>query len=415
MGNTQETMPAGTSATPGTPGTGEVDSRVRSAEEREIVAFAADLAAELAPHAAELDAAGVMVTGQIERLQRAGYAGLTVPTAYGGRGANLYSFLLAQERLAEGDASATLVLGWHLGITQSLQYTHAWPEALYEGFCREAVAGRALVNACGTEPETGSPSRGGRPTTIAVAVEGGYRITGRKTWATGSHKLSHIIVTATIPELDRVGEFLVLAGAEGLTIEDTWNTMAMRGTGSHTLHLQDVFVPTVQALDIVQPGEKMRRSSDGSGWLLHIPATYMGVANAARRYALEFANRHAPNSLGKPIATVPHIRDKIGRIEVLRESARTLLYDVAARYDATPLALRPALRADLGVAKYVATNHAVEIVDLCMRIVGGQSLFATEPLERYYRDVRAGLHNPPMDDATLAMLATRALAAHLPQ
>ncbi|MCY0902473.1 MAG: acyl-CoA/acyl-ACP dehydrogenase, partial [Firmicutes bacterium] len=183
MANTQETMAAGTSATPGT---GEVDSRVRSAEEREIVAFAADLAAELAPHAAELDAAGVMVTGQIERLQRAGYAGLTVPTAYGGRGANLYSFLLAQERLAEGDASATLVLGWHLGITQSLQYTHAWPEALYEGFCREAVAGRALVNACGTEPETGSPSRGGRPTTIAVAVEGGYRITGRKTWATGS-------------------------------------------------------------------------------------------------------------------------------------------------------------------------------------------------------------------------------------
>lgn len=385
------------------------DVRIRNEEERALVNWAAGLADELSEKAGEYDEAGVFVYHQLDLLQKAGYGGLTVPKVYGGKGANLYSFLLAQERLAEGDASAALVMGWSLGITQSLQDTHAWPEDLYESFCRAAVAGDAMVNACATEPETGSPSRGGRPTTEAQAVDGGYRLTGHKTWATGSLKLSHIIVTAYIPDLDRVGEFLLRQGAQGLVIEETWNTMSMRGTGSHTLHLQDVFVPAHDALDIILPGERARRSADGSGWMLHIPATYLGVANAARRYAIEFAKHYTPNSLGKPIATVSHIRDKFARIELLRETARTLLYDVAARYDAAPAVERPKLRTDLGLAKVVAMNHAIEIVDLCMRVVGGQSLWKTQPLERYYRDVRAGLHNPPMEDATMAQLATRAL------
>lgn len=385
------------------------DVRIRTEEEREIVEWAAELAQRLSIKARVYDQAGTFVYEQIELLQQAGYAGLTVPQQYGGRGANLYSFLLAQERLAEGDSSAALVLGWSLGITLSLQDTHAWPEDLYAQYCRAAVAGEALLNACATEPETGSPSRGGRPTTQAIAVDGGYRLTGHKTWATGSFKLSHIIVTAYIPERDRVGEFLLHQGAPGLTIEETWDTMSMRGTGSHTLHLHDVFVPSHEALDIMEPGARARRSADGSGWMLHIPATYLGVANAARRFAIDFAKTYTPNSLGKPIATVAHIRDKIARIELLRESARALLYDVAARYDAAAVADRPKMRTDLGLAKVVAINAAIEIVDLSMRVVGGQSLWNTQPLERYYRDVRAGLHNPPMEDAAMAQLANRAL------
>lgn len=60
-------------------------------------------------------------------------------------------------------------------------------------------------------------------------------------------------------------------------------------------------------------------------------------------------------------------------------------------------------------AKYLVTNHAVEIVDLAMRLVGGASLSLNFPLQRYYRDVRAGLHHPPMDDVTLSSLAKDAL------
>jgi len=63
----------------------------------------------------------------------------------------------------------------------------------------------------------------------------------------------------------------------------------------------------------------------------------------------------------------------------------------------------------LGAAKLVATNNAIRIVDRAMRIAGISGLFRSLPLERYYRDVRAGLSNPPMDDNVLASLAEAAL------
>ncbi len=390
-----------------------MDPFVRNAEEQALVDWVAGLAARLAENSAAYDNSGTFVDGQIRILHQAGYSALTAPREFGGRGAALYPFLLAQERLAEGDAAAALVMGWHLGITQSLRETRAWPDELYRSFCEQCAAIGALVNSCATEPETGSPSRGGRPTTTARKVDGGFLINGHKTWATGSPLLTHIIVTAFVPEQDRVGEFLLLQGTHGLTLSESWDSMSMRGTGSHTFELRDVFVPDERALDFVAPGQKMRRSSDGSGWMLHIPATYLGIANVARRYALSFAGTHSPTSLqGKTIATIPQVREKLGRIEVLRDTSRTMLYTTAARYDeAAERETRQGMRAELGLAKYVATNAAVEMVDLAMRVVGGNSLLRSTPLERAYRDVRAGLHNPPMDDVTLNILAERALTA----
>ncbi len=385
-----------------------MDPFVREKDQK-LLAWVGELADQIAPIGVQADRDGQFASKQIEILQQAGYTALTVPKEFGGHGATLYQMLLAQECLAEGDPSSALVLGWHLGITLSLHDTKAWPDELYADLCRKAVNGKALVNSCASEPITGSPSRGGRPSTTATPVEGGYRITGKKTWSTGSQMLSHIMVTAYIKDLDRIGEFLVLAGSPGLSIDETWDSIAMRGTGSHTLVLQDVFVPTERALDIVAVGQRTKRSSDGGGWMLHIPATYLGIANAARKYAINYAVTYAPNSLDKPISSVPHVRDKIGRMEVLRQTARTLLYDTARRYEEAQPDVRMQMRPDLGLAKYVATNAAVQIVDLAMRIVGGNSLLQTTPLERYYRDVRAGLHNPPMDDNTLHQLTERAI------
>ncbi|WP_409348192.1 acyl-CoA dehydrogenase family protein [Paenibacillus gyeongsangnamensis] len=90
-------------------------------------------------------------------------------------------------------------------------------------------------------------------------------------------------------------------------------------------------------------------------------------------------------------------------------TARSLLYAVADRWDREKED-RPALKPELGLAKYVATNNAIKIVDLAMRIVGAASLSRKRPLERYYRDVRAGLHNPPMDSTVLHTFACAALS-----
>ncbi len=387
-----------------------MQARIRDAADKELITWVGTLADELAKKAEQYDRDGLFVGEQIAYLQRAGYGGLTAPKKYGGRGCDLYQLLLAQERMAHGDPSAALVMGWHLGITYSLSLTDAWPEELYAKFCRDAVKGAALVNACGTEPDSGSPSRGGRPATTATRVDGGFHITGAKTWATGSPAITHILVTAFVTEEDRVGEFLVHQGAAGLRMEPSWNSMAMRGSGSHTLVLEDVFVPDEALLDLVMPGQRTKRSGDASGWLLHIPATYLGVANAACDYTIDFVKQYTPSSLGQPIATVPHVREKIGRLEAQRHVAEMVLLSTARRYDeATTSEERRAMREDLSLAKYAVTNAAVEMVDLAMRTVGGQSILRSHPLERFYRDVRAGLHNPPMDDVTLRILSDRAL------
>jgi alkylation response protein AidB-like acyl-CoA dehydrogenase len=187
-----------------------------------------------------------------------------------------------------------------------------------------------------------------------------------------------------------------------VTLVETWDTLGMRATGSHDVVLDGVFVDKDKRLS----GKGM---DDGGGWLLHIPACYMGIALAARDYAIEFARSYRPNHMNEPIAALPSVQQSIGEMEIELRTARSLLYAAADRWDREKED-RPALKPELGLAKYVATNNAIKIVDLAMRIVGAASLSRNRPLERYYRDVRAGLHNPPMDSAVLHTLAKAALA-----
>jgi alkylation response protein AidB-like acyl-CoA dehydrogenase len=203
-----------------------------------------------------------------------------------------------------------------------------------------------------------------------------------------------------------VATFLVHKDMAGVRIEDTWNTLGMRGTGSNDLVLEDVHIPADHYLDQavpVEPGMQPRQAI----WGLLIAAVYLGIAQGARNEALRFARQRRPNSLKQQsIASVPHIQDKVGRMEIALLESKSLLFSLAEQYCDEPDSVGAAL---VGAAKFSATNHAVEIVDIAMRIVGAASLALTSPLQRYYRDVRAGLHNPPMDDAALAALAKKVL------
>ncbi|MCL6489847.1 MAG: acyl-CoA dehydrogenase, partial [Alicyclobacillus mali] len=104
------------------------------------------------------------------------------------------------------------------------------------------------------------------------------------------------------------------------------------------------------------------------------------------------------------------VEQKLGEMELKLLAARTLLYDLARRFDAASPGERVKLQPQFGAVKTIATNAANQVVDLAMRIVGGRSLSRALPLERYYRDVRAGLHNPPMDDVVYSNLVKAALA-----
>ncbi|MFD2611273.1 acyl-CoA dehydrogenase family protein [Paenibacillus gansuensis] len=390
-----------------------MDHFVRNDREQARVLAVEKLAAVFAERAERHDREGSFPFENFADLREAGYLKLTVPAEYGGDDISLYELVQLQERLAYGDGSTALAVGWHIGQVHHLRHSGKWPEALFAEFCRAIVSEGAMVNTFATEAASGSPSRGGIPETTAVRADGGWRITGRKTYSTLSPILERFVVSAYLPEEDTVSEFLLSRG-EGVRLVETWDTLGMRATGSHDVVLEGAYVEERMRIpggngtpNNVSSGA-LRTTDDGGGWLLHIPACYMGIALAARDYALAFARSYQPNSLSAPIAALPAVQQSIAEMEVQLRTARTLLYAAAERWDRDAEG-RPAMRHELGLAKYTVTNNAIRIVDLAMRIVGADSLSRRRPLERYYRDVRAGLHNPPMDSSVLQGLAQAAL------
>ena len=350
-----------------------------------------------------MDEQGSFPFENINDLKESGYTALTVPKQYGGKEISLYELVRLQERLAEGDGSTGLSIGWHMGIIKNLAEKRLWEESLFKKVCEDVMKG-ALINAAATEPQTGSPTRGGKPQTTAKKAEGNWIIGGRKTFTTLAPVLDYFIVSAAIHGSDETGNFLIPRSEKGVRIEETWDSVAMRGTGSHDLLLEEVKIPAEYFVEQFEPGNKK-----ANGWLLHIPACYLGIAQAAQTYAVQFAKEYSPNSISGSIIDLPNVQVKIGEMELQLMNSRHFLYSVARRWDSASEEERELMQPELGAVKLAVTNSAISVVDLSMRVVGARSLSLKSPLQRYYRDVRAGLHNPPMDDMTIQLLARNAV------
>lgn len=362
-----------------------------------------DLSNAFLSRSAKIDEEGTFPFQNISELKASGYTSLTLPKRYGGEEISLYDLVRFQEYIARGDGATALSIGWHMGIIQDLGEKNSWDESIFQMLCEEVKKG-ALINNCASEPQTGSPTRGGKPTTTAVKQNGCWLINGRKTFTTLSPVLDYFNVTASIPESDKVAYFLVPRSTQGVQVEETWDSIAMRGTGSHDLVLKNVKVKEEYLVEYIEPGKK-----GASGWLLHIPACYLGIAQAAASYAIEFAKSYSPNSINGTISDLPNVQQKIGEMELELMRARHFLYSVANQWDHSTKEERDQMNPELGAVKLSVTNSAITVVDLAMRIAGARSLSEKNPLQRYYRDVRAGLHNPPMDDMTIVMLAKHAM------
>ncbi|BFJ00519.1 MAG: acyl-CoA dehydrogenase family protein [Priestia megaterium] len=351
----------------------------------------------------KIDEEGTFPFENIQELKEAGYTRLSLESKYGGNELRLYDFLLFQELIAQGDASTALSIGWHMGITMDLREKQPWNQQMLDFIFKEIENG-ALINTAATEPKTGSPTRGGKPETAAVKTKEGWRINGRKTFTTMSPVLNYFLVKASIEGEEEIGLFLIPRETSGLSIEETWDMIAMRGTGSHDLVLENVDIKHDFLVERLGGFKK----NEPSGWLLHIPACYMGTAIAARDYAVAFATEYSPNSIEGTISELPNVQRLVGEMELELMQARHFMYSVASKWDET--SNREALAGELAAVKHVVTNSACTVVDKAMRIVGARSLQRSNPLQRYYRDVRAGLHNPPMDDMTIVNLAKQAFA-----
>lgn len=389
--------------------------------QKHIVTIAQELAETFAHRAAQYDWEGKFPFENYEDLQKSGYLTLTVPRVYGGWGADVLEVTLAQYYLAQGCASTALVMGMHLThiarMAEGLKGQNSSNE-VFERICRAVVEDGAVLNTAVSEPATGSPSRGGRPSTTARRQpDGSWLINGRKTYTTGSSVLKLIPVGCSIvdeaegqlpPLTDERGSFLVYGDAPGVHVEKTWNSLAMRLSGSNDLILEDVHVEPWAYMDASMPmnSEGVGAKERHAAWGLPVAAIYLGIAQAARNEAIQFAQRRRPNSLDRPIASVPHIQEKVAKMELELLQSNAVLFGLATQFIADPSSIPVS---QFFAAKYLATNSAIEITDLAMRVVGGASLAVNGSMQRHYRDIRAGLHHPPMDDVTLGLLAKDAL------
>ncbi|MBX3001964.1 MAG: acyl-CoA/acyl-ACP dehydrogenase [Caldilineaceae bacterium] len=379
----------------------------RTERQARFMALADSLAERAAARAATHDRAGTFPFDTFRDLHEAGYLALTVPTEYGGCGANVLEVALAQERLARGDGSVALAATMHLGHVGILAQTRSWSPEQFERLCWEVVNEGALINAAASEPDLGSPSRGGLPKTIATRTATGWRLNGRKSWTSLAPALRYFSVMAAVYEegqAPRRASFLVRAGTPGLRIEETWDNLGMRATASHDIVLEDVDLPA----HAIRADEGPRLVGDPRVWGIVSGAVYTGIATAARDFAVKYARERQPNSLPGPIAELQTIQHRIAEIELLLLQSRAVLYSTAEAWLAHP-DQHKILAWQLAAAKYLATNNAIKVTDLTLRVVGSAGLSRTLPLERYFRDVRAGLGHPPMDDAALTAIGKAAL------
>lgn len=375
---------------------------IKTEKQQEWIHRLKELEDKFKSKSADIDENSIFPKENVEDLLKLGYASLTLPESYGGNGFSVYDMVLSQEILASFDANTALSVGWSLGVVGELYEKKLWTQERLDFFATEVLNG-ALINRSVSEAQTGSPTRGGRPGTTAIKKGASWVLNGRKIFTTASPVLSYFLTSAWIEEEEIIGFFLIPRDTKGLSIEETWDVVSMRGTSSNDLVLSNV---TVQKSNLVELPE-FASGGKINGWLLHIPATYLGIAQAARDYAVHFANTHSPNSLNGSIAQLPNVQQLLGEIDLELTKARLVIYGVASAYDNE--STKELLTNEVSVAKHIVTNSAITIVDKAMRLVGAKSLQRTNPLQRYYRDVRAGLHNPPMDDMTIKKLALTAL------
>lgn len=383
-----------------------------------IVALADELAARNAERAAAHDRDGSFPHASYADMHSSGYLRLAIPAEYGGAGADVYEMVLAQERLARGDGSTALAAAMLIQLIGRVAEERSWPEPAFAAVCRELAEQGGLINSVVTEPELGSISRGGLPRTTAVPAPGGWRVSGRKIFATGGPALRFMLVGVSLPPSEaapqgETASAIVRADAPGVRVVPTWSdSLSLRTVGNDDIEFEDVFVPEgwlIGRRPVGAPPPPGGRPGL-SGWSLPVAAVYLGIGQAACDAACDYANNRRPPSLNGPIADLPHIQQWIGQMQIGLDAARAVLHAAARAWVDSP-ELRPTLGPQIAAAKYLATNAACSATDTALRVAGGFSLTRALPLERYFRDARAGLFNPPQDDLALAEVGRAALAA----
>jgi alkylation response protein AidB-like acyl-CoA dehydrogenase len=369
-----------------------------------LVVIAEQLAPQLAARAAEHDRDGTYPFEAIDALKAAGYFAAPIPVDLGGLGVfSAHDLVVASSRLARGDASVAIGVNMHLVAVLNMERRRrdaaaagAERRALAFALSLQQIARDGVVLAAAIS-ERGQDLT--RPGTRATRTESGWRIDGRKMFCTMSPAATDLYVAVTYVDeegVERYAYAMVPTDAPGVVINDDWDALGMRASGSNSVSLEGVELPESGVRGGFRAGEPlpyMERNLVAG--LFHASAS-LGIAESADAIArASVAGRI--NGDARPRMLVADSAVDLAAARGVLSRAAALIDDHHADTPASDAAeALGALFAEAQAAKAFVNEAAARIVDRALALSGGAGYVNGSPLARAYRDVKAGSFMHPL-------------------
>jgi alkylation response protein AidB-like acyl-CoA dehydrogenase len=339
------------------------------------------LGPRFAERAASADVEGRFVRDNYAELKEARIMSCAVPSELGGGGATHAELCALLRELAQHCGSTALALSMHSHLVAATVWRHKHGQPV-EPLLRKVAASELVLVSTGAGDWVESVGRTER-------APGGYRVTAVKRFCSGSPAGDLMITSAPYDDPERGAEVLVFPvplNAPGVTIREDWDTLGMRGTGSHSIALEDVFIAD-QAISVRRPRGQWHPS-----WNVTITvaapiymAPYLGIAERAAGLAREGAARRTPD---------PVLLQSLGELDnalTIAQMAFREMVELTNGYDFEPATER-ANR--MLIRKTILANAVIATVNKAVEVVGGSALYRTVGLERLWRDIQGAPFHP---------------------
>ncbi len=367
-------------------------------------------AADFATRADQHDREQSFPFENITALRESGVLSAGLPEDLGGFGLEHTQDIVAgMNRLARGDGSTAIAANMHIGTPWYV--TRLWRDAVERGDSALAeqlhgtlgLLGSTIVMVAATEAGTSV----GWPLTEATRAEDGWRLDGRKIFGTLSPAADILIVACRFkaesapPDGWGWAYAFVPKDSEGVHLHDDWDALGMRASGSQSISFDGCFVPDAFFNPQVRPW-----GGFDEGLLtvqihanLSLSAAMVGIAEQARDIVIEQVSTRRKAPSNRLLAERSGIQYGVAEMEIDLATARSMIERTASLVDAY-LLTHSASQVDLGglhelmrdfqSTKWVANRKCIDVVDRVLTLSGGTGYFASSPLSRLYRDVRAG-------------------------
>ncbi len=368
-----------------------VETDILTPERAALVERMAALGPSFAERSGAHDRDATFPTQNWADLRDAGLLGLCIPVADGGLGGDFVAYALVAEELGRHCATTALTFNMHTATTilvgqiaDDLDLTGAERSLLAE---RRSELRRGIV-ADGTihsQPFSEGAAAGATAgySTRAVPVPGGYRVTGRKIFASLSGAASIHNVVCLAPGDDRIRFMGVPADAPGATIEGEWDPLGMRGTDSRTLVLDEAVVP--EGNEWLPPGAFDQAATRWPYFYMTLSFAYLGLMRGVLDATAAYLRGDGGSGLGR--RDHPIKQQGWAQMNLLYDRAQSLTYRVLAEcgIDPGPDQVRRAWSSVVTVME-----GAPAVASLALQVCGGRSMLRPSYLEQAYRDARCG-------------------------